>query len=73
MTKEHFLAELCEIIGADEQTLDTTTALSSYERWDSLSMLSVLELYDEMGLDIEVDDVEACVSIEDTLKLAGFA
>lgn len=71
MTKEKFLAELCDILGIEADTLERSMQLSSFERWDSLSMLSILELYDEMGLDIEVDDVEACQSIDDILKLAG--
>ncbi len=71
MTKEKFLAELCDILGIEADTLKRSMQLSSFERWDSLSMLSILELYDEMGLDIEVDDVEACQSIDDILKLAG--
>jgi len=72
MTKEKFLAELCDILNIETDKVDAGMQLSSFERWDSLSMLSILELYDEMELDIEVDDVEACQTIGDILKLAGY-
>lgn len=70
MTKEKFIKEISDILGVGIEELNQNLTLDSFERWDSLSMLTMLDLYDEMGLDIEVDDVEACLTINDLLKLA---
>ena len=72
MTKEKFIEEVADMLGVEENKILDNTALESFERWDSLSMLTMLDLYDEMQLDIEVEQVESCKDIGDLIKLASF-
>jgi len=72
MTKEKFTEEVADMLGVAQNELKKQVTLESFERWDSLSMLSMLNLYDEMELDIEVEDVESCKTIGDLFSLASF-
>lgn len=71
MSKEKFIEDIKDILGV-ETLLDTTQKLNDFERWDSLSMLSMLDLYDELGIDVDVIELEECKSVDDLLKLAHF-
>ena len=73
MTQEKFMEEIADMLGVTEDEVAMDKKLESFERWDSLSMLSMLDLYDEMELDIEVDDVESCKTIGDLTALASFS
>jgi acyl carrier protein len=71
MTKEKFIAEIADMLGVSEDAIRNDILLESFERWDSLSMLTMLDLYDEMELNIEVEDVESCKTIGDLIVLAA--
>jgi len=73
MTQEKFTEEVADMLGVTKDKITMNIELESFERWDSLSMLSMLDLYDEMELDIEVDDVESCKTIGDLTALASFS
>ncbi len=73
MTQEKFIEEIADMLGVPEDTIKNDIALESFDRWDSLSMLSMLDLYDEMELDIEVEDVESCKTIGDLMALASLS
>jgi acyl carrier protein len=72
MTEKKFLEELADVLGVTEDKIAKQMELESFEQWDSLSMLTMLDLYDEMQLDVEVDDVESCKTIADLTALASF-
>lgn len=72
MTEKKFLEELADVLGVTEDKIEKQMELESFEQWDSLSMLTMLDLYDEMQLDVEVDDVESCKTIADLTALASF-
>lgn len=72
MTKEKFIEDVADMLGVAENKIINDVELDSFERWDSLSMLSMLDLYDEMELDVEVENVESCKTIGDLMALASF-
>lgn len=72
MKREKFIKELEDTLGLEDGVLDVDKNLSDYERWDSLSMLSMLDLYDELEIDVDVSELEECKKVNDLLKLARF-
>ncbi len=71
MTQEQFLQRLKEEIQL-QNDLHANDMLSDIHEWDSLAMLATLSVFDEMGINIEIDELESCISIKDILKKAGF-
>lgn len=70
MTKEDFLKELVELMMLDT-VLSMETELSSIEEYDSMTQLSLLSLFeDELGIQIETDDLIDLETVGDLVKLA---
>jgi len=53
-----------------EQDITPNDKLDSFEEWDSLAMLTILSFFHDNDINIEVEDIEQCSSIEDIVKLA---
>jgi len=73
MTQEKFREELADILGVEEEAIKDDAVLESFEQWDSLSVLTMLDLYDEMELDLEVEAIDSSKTIGDLIKLAHFS
>lgn len=71
MTQEQFLQRLSEEIQID-RVLKADEMLCDIPEWDSLAMLGTLNVFDEVGISIEIDDFEECKSVNDILQKAGF-
>lgn len=71
MTQEKFLQRLSEEVQLD-RIINTDEMLCDIPEWDSLAMLGTLNVFDEAGISIEIDDLEACQSVREILAKAGF-
>lgn len=71
MTQEEFLTRLSEEIQLD-RVLHADEILCNIPEWDSLAMLGVLSVFDEIDVAVEINELENCKSIKDILSKAGF-
>lgn len=73
MTFNEFLNEISEILILDEIP-GSDVKLSSIESYDSMSQLSIISLFDEeLGIEIEGDQLRELVTLQDLYNLAGFS
>ena len=70
MTKQEFIENLKENIQTSME-LNENTLLDDIPEWDSLAMLGLLSLFDELNVEVGIDELEECKSIKDLLKKAG--
>ena len=70
MTQEEFLTHLQNEIQI-ERELRLDDKLSDIPEWDSLAMLATLSVFDEIGVEVSIDELEQCQSVRDILKKAG--
>ena len=68
MTKQEFVEKLSEILDVE---VDENTDLRELEEWDSLAMLGVLALYDEIGVEIDINEMDEFKSVKDLLNKAN--
>ena len=71
MTQNDFLALLQKEIQR-ENALHVNDLLEDIPEWDSMAMLVAHNVFDEIGVEIDIDDLEKCKSIKDILQKAGF-
>ena len=69
MTKQEFIENLKENIQTSME-LNEDTLLDDIPEWDSLAMLGLLSLFDELNVEVDIDELEECKSIKDLLKKA---
>ena len=65
-----FLALLEETIEHDG-TLGLDDSLSDVETWDSLGILSVVSMLDDLGVSVELEKFESLETIKDFVDLVG--
>jgi acyl carrier protein len=71
VTKEEFLQELGEIMMLEDQ-LDVSTELETLDAYDSMTHLTLLGLFeDELGKEIESEDLIVLKTVGDLVALAG--
>ena len=70
MTKQEFIEKLRENIQTS-MDLDENTLLDDIPEWDSLAMLGLLSLFDELEVEIGIEELEECKSIKDIFQKAG--
>ena len=71
MTKNHFLAEMDEILDLPTGTLKGPEQLEVLEGWDSTAMIGFIALVDtHNGSRISPQKITSCSTISDLLKLA---
>ena len=70
MTQEEFLTHLQDEIQI-EHKLKPNDKLSDIPEWDSLAMLATLSVFDEIGIEVSIDELEQCQSVQDILKKAS--
>ena len=69
MTKQEFINQLKENIQTSME-LNENTLLDDIPEWDSLAMLGLLSLFDELNVEVDIDELEECKTIKDLLKKA---
>lgn len=70
MTKENFLQAVGDVIET-EQPLELGRDLTDYPNWDSLGILSLIDLFEEMGVTVELEALSALKTTDDLVALAG--
>jgi len=70
MTKEEFLDLLAETIDTEEE-LNEKINLDEIDEYDSIAVLSLMSMYDEMGVKVTPNDFKGLESVADLIKLAG--
>ena len=72
MTTDEFLERLSEALEADAP-LKRGQVLAEQVTWDSLAVLSAVELFDEVGANVELQTVADAETTDDLIALAGAA
>lgn len=70
MTKNDFLELLAETIDTEIE-LNEELELEEIEEYDSIAILSLMSMYDEMGIRVSPKDFENLKTVSDLLTLAG--
>jgi len=70
MKKGDFLELLKETMSRDEN-LEEEMLLESIEEYDSLAVLSLMAMYDELGVNVVPKDFENLKTVKDLIALAG--
>ena len=70
MSKEEFLDLLAETIDTEEE-LNEKMNLDEIDEYDSIAVLSLMSMYDEMGVKVTPNDFKGLESVADLIKLAG--
>ena len=68
MNADEFIAKLTETL-ATETELTINTSLDEIEEWDSLGILSVIELIETYSSDIELESIYNSKTVGDLLAL----
>ena len=70
MTKNEFLELLVETIDSEEE-LNENTLLEDIEEYDSIAVLSLMSMYDDLGVKVSPSDFQHLKTVSDLIKLAG--
>ena len=70
MKKEEFLELLAETIDTEEE-LNEEMSLDEIDEYDSIAVLSLMSMYDELGVKVVPNDFKELKSVADLIKLAG--
>ncbi len=70
MTKIKFLELLTETIDT-ECDLNEELALNEIEEYDSIAVLSLMSMYDDLGVKVSPSDFQKLKNIADLINLAG--
>ena len=69
MTKTEFLELLAETIDTEE--LEENMNLDEIEEYDSIALLSLMSMYDEMGVKVSPNDFKGLITVKELIDLAG--
>ena len=70
MKKRDFLELLKETMGREE-ILEENMLLEGLEEYDSLAVLSLMAMYDELGVNVSPKDMKNLETVKDLIALAG--
>ena len=70
MTRSEFLELLAETIDVEEE-LREEMELEELEEYDSIAILSLMSMYDDMGVKVAPGDFQQLRSVADLVALAG--
>ena len=69
MTRDEFISTLVDILDLPKNDFSLERELSSIKAWDSVGILDVITLMQEIGAKVRVDHLRECQTITDMLKL----
>lgn len=72
MNREAFLQEFAKCIDATSPP-EPGQALAGIEEYDSLAILNLLSVYDQIGASVSPEQIKAASTVEDLVRLAGSA
>jgi len=70
MTKEEFIEFLIETIDTEDE-INENTLLDEIEEYDSIAILSLMSMYDDIGVRVNPKDFVELKTIQDLINLAG--
>lgn len=70
MTAEEFLQKVAAALDTPSE-LSTGQILEGVEGWDSLGILSILDLLEQQGVSVDIDDLRNAQTTDDLLKIAS--
>ena len=70
MTKIDFLELLAETIDTESELSEEMT-LDEVEEYDSIAVLSLMSMYDDLGVKVSPSDFQELKTVADLVKLAG--
>lgn len=71
MKKEQLLNEIQDMLQRDE-VLELDMQLSDIDEWDSLAIISMISLYDELfGVIVKTNELKNCQSVNDLINLVA--
>jgi len=70
MTEQDFFARVQETLEVDDP-IDRSTNLELFEEYDSLGILNLMSLFDEIGVEVDQDSFADVATGEDLLRLAS--
>ena len=70
MNVEQFFQKVAEALDCSS-TLSRGQTLDSVEGWDSLGILSILDLLESGGVAIDLEELRSAKTTDDLLRLAG--
>ncbi len=70
MTKDEFLELLIDTIDTEDE-ITSDTELSSIEEYDSIAILSLMNMHDELDVNVTPESFKDLKSIDDLIRLAG--
>jgi acyl carrier protein len=72
MTRQEFICEFTDVVGADPGSLGPDTVLTSLEGWDSVAYLSTVVLMDDqLGVSVRPEALQEAVTVNDILALVA--
>ncbi len=72
MNSAEFLAKVADVLEY-EGSLSRGQSLEDIEVWDSLGILSVVDLLEEIGADVDIEQLSNLVTTDDLIAIAGSA
>ncbi len=69
MTRDEFLELLAETIDTEDELYEEL-ALDEVEEYDSIAVLSLMSMYDDMGVKVSPSDFQDLKTVMDLIKLA---
>ncbi|MFZ6864531.1 hypothetical protein ACO0K7_18020 [Undibacterium sp. Ji67W] len=70
MNRIVFLKRVAETLDY-EGTLEKGQPMESIDGWDSLGILSMIELFSDLGADVDIDAFSKLKTVDDLIALAG--
>lgn len=70
MTEQEFFERIQETLEVDAP-IDRSTSLEDLEEYDSLGILNLMTLFDEIGIEVDQNTFANLDTGEDLLRLAG--
>jgi acyl carrier protein len=72
MNSAGFLAKVAEVLEY-EGILSTGQSLNDIDVWDSLGILSVVDLLEEIGAEVDIDQLSNLATVDELIAIAGSA
>lgn len=72
MNSADFLAKVAEVLEY-EGTLSMGQSLDDVDVWDSLGILSVVDLLEEIGAEVDIDQLSNLTTVDELIAIAGSA
>ena len=70
MTQDEFIELIAETIDTEDE-ISPETELDDIEEYDSIAVLSLMSMYDELGIKVAPDNFKELQTVAELITLAG--